>query len=177
MRGQAEAEPEINGLPLPVINLGLPKSGTTSLHDFFKCATGYNVSHWSCKRATRENTHFGEAPSQCESNTTQLFGQPCGSCIRENLFEKRPPLEGCGDYQVWTQIDFETCDGERVSLGRKWPSKVAPRLVALIPEALPEVQPGRFAVASITAFGNAGAFSRSGTRSGSCTCSIPTRPL
>lgn len=34
----------------------------------------------------------------------------CGSCVLENMQEERPPLEGCGGYQVWSQFDVETSD-------------------------------------------------------------------
>ena len=68
-------------LKLPVINLGLPKSGSTSLRDFFSCGN-LTASHFKCN------------------------GAPCGMCVDQNLQAGRPALHGCGDYHVWAQLDW-----------------------------------------------------------------------
>ena len=68
-------------LKLPVINLGLPKSGSTSLRDFFACGN-LTASHFKCN------------------------GSPCGMCVDQNLQAGRPALHGCGDYHVWAQLDW-----------------------------------------------------------------------
>ena len=68
-------------LKLPIINLGLPKSGSTSLRDFFSCGN-LTASHFKCN------------------------GAPCGMCVDQNLQAGRPALHGCGDYHVWAQLDW-----------------------------------------------------------------------
>jgi len=64
----------------PIINLGLPKSGSSSVADFFECG-GLQTSHWSC----------GD--------------DLCGACAKRNVAAGRPILASCGDYDVWAQID------------------------------------------------------------------------
>ena len=64
-----------------VFVIGLPKTGTTSLHAFFKCG-GLSSSHWRCGGQTR-----------------------CGECIKSNIQRGRPPVQGCGDFDVYAQMD------------------------------------------------------------------------
>eukprot|EP00908_Phaeocystis_cordata_P016108 Transcript_27351.p1 GENE.Transcript_27351~~Transcript_27351.p1 ORF type:complete len:327 (+),score=58.43 Transcript_27351:62-1042(+) len=66
----------------PVINLGLPKSGSSSVQDFFKCG-GLRTSHYQCSK------------------------EECGICVRHNVEAGRPPLNGCGEYDVWAQLDVD----------------------------------------------------------------------
>ena len=75
--------PRAAGAPLrlPIINLGLPKSGSTSLRDFFSCGN-LTASHFKCQSG------------------------PCGMCVNQNLQAGRPALAGCGDYHVWAQLDW-----------------------------------------------------------------------
>jgi hypothetical protein len=72
----------------PVIIVGLPKVATTSIFHFFQCS-GYSASHWTCG----ENGY-------------------CGTCIQKNKQNSEPLLSGCGDYDVWAQIDFVGRSGE-----------------------------------------------------------------
>lgn len=74
-------------LQLPIINLGLPKSGSSSVKDFFDCG-GAKASHYQCKD-TRNERH------------------PCGVCAWKNRRAGRPLLDGCGSYDVWAQIDVD----------------------------------------------------------------------
>ena len=62
--------------------MGLPKSGTSTIHGFFKCG-GISSSHYRC-------------PSK---------SSPCGICIRENLLAGRDPLQTCGNFTAFTQLD------------------------------------------------------------------------
>ena len=64
-------------LPTPILNLGMPKIGTNTLHSFFQCG-GYNSSH----------------------------GQQ-GPCFRRAHEQNLPVLETCnkGHHQVMTQMD------------------------------------------------------------------------
>ena len=66
-----------------VVNLGLPKSGTSSLHDFYGCM-GVRSSHWKCKGK-----------------------QSCGECMIPFLEQNEDPYTPCGNYTVFTQIDME----------------------------------------------------------------------
>jgi hypothetical protein len=66
-----------------VFVIGLPKTGTTSLHEFFKCG-GRSSAHWRCVGKRR-----------------------CGECIEFNVRRGRPPVQGCGDFDVYAQIDVD----------------------------------------------------------------------
>ena len=73
-------------LPKPVIVVGMPKAGTTTIHSFFQDA-GYKSSHYRCKE---------------DQGIRNLF---CGHCIRDAIQNNLPPLKTCGDYEVWAQLD------------------------------------------------------------------------
>jgi len=72
----------------PFLNLGMPKAGSTTLHDFFKCA-GYTTSHWICPGA--------------ELPTEPTF---CGLCMYNAVLEGKPPLKSCGDTDAFMQMDI-----------------------------------------------------------------------
>ena len=63
--------------------IGLPKTGTTSLHEFFKCGNR-SSAHWKCIGKRR-----------------------CGECIESNVQRQRPPMQGCGDFDVYAQMDVD----------------------------------------------------------------------
>eukprot|EP00581_Thalassiosira_minuscula_P020191 CAMPEP_0183720338 /NCGR_PEP_ID=MMETSP0737-20130205/12976_1 /TAXON_ID=385413 /ORGANISM="Thalassiosira miniscula, Strain CCMP1093" /LENGTH=306 /DNA_ID=CAMNT_0025950185 /DNA_START=271 /DNA_END=1191 /DNA_ORIENTATION=+ len=67
----------------PFINLGFPKTGTTSLHSFFACA-GYRSMHYRC------------GPSVA-----------CAECIRSSVEEGKgnKPLANCGKAEAYSQLD------------------------------------------------------------------------
>lgn len=65
----------------PIFVMGFGKTGTTSLYRYFQCG-GYRVSHWKC-----------------------LPDLLCGRCLFDNYYANRPLLTGCGDYEVYTQLD------------------------------------------------------------------------
>lgn len=80
-------------LPTPVIVVGYPKSGTTSLHQFFTC-NHIHTQHFCCCGDINDNP-----PCQIETMAV---------CILHNLASPdRKMLEGCGDYDVFCQIDGE----------------------------------------------------------------------
>jgi hypothetical protein len=83
-------------VPLPIINLGMPKSGSSSLYDFFKCG-GFNSAHLLC--------NDGMGSGSCPANAAGTCR--CGSCMHENLVAGRPIFEGCGNYDVWAQMDLD----------------------------------------------------------------------
>jgi len=70
---------------LPILVVGMPKVGTTSITEFFECSRRYRVSHHKC---TGKGGH----------------GR-CGVLIRNNVLEGRPPLQGTGDFDVYAQMD------------------------------------------------------------------------
>ncbi len=61
-------------VPFPIFVVSLPKSGTTSVHNFFLCGK------------------IPSAHAYCPDN-----GQRIGSLIRSNVLDGNPPLQGCGD--------------------------------------------------------------------------------
>ena len=80
-------------LPKPIFVVGFPKTGTTSIHAMFSCA-GLKSSHYCC----------------CGSNITHTDckdGRTFSKCIRDNKKAGQPILEGCGDYDVYAQMDAE----------------------------------------------------------------------
>lgn len=90
-------------LPKPIINVGFPKAGTSSLFSFFHC-NGLKGQHWFCC----EPQHH---PAGTEHQ--HLMSR----CILENIMENhdrfqhnlsRPRkhlLEGCGDYDFYSEIN------------------------------------------------------------------------
>ena len=84
--------------PLPVISLGLPRSASPAVLDFFQC-NGMKTSHYNCVgncTGTKKDTEF------CGDSET---AGKCGECVSDNIQDGRPPFDGCGDYDVWTQFD------------------------------------------------------------------------
>ncbi len=81
----------------PVILLGLPRSGSLAIHDYFQCH-GWKSAHYCCGGTS---TKF-----PC------LKEQTCGDCVLKNLKGHRPAFVECGDGQVliWSQFDVETAD-------------------------------------------------------------------
>jgi hypothetical protein len=70
-------------LPTPILLVGMPKSGTTTIESFFH-RSGYRSSHYRC-----------------------LNNLYCGLCIKVAIEQGKPPLKTCGDYEVWAQMDVE----------------------------------------------------------------------
>ena len=90
-------------MPLPVLNIGLPLSASTSVVDFFECGgvkhatMRLTASHYQCQLADGSNTY-------------------CAECIKGNLEGGRPPLQECGDYDVFAQMDGPWVKGEECFL-------------------------------------------------------------
>ena len=74
-------------VPLPVFVPSLPKSGTTSIHKYFLCG-GRNSAH-----------HVYRINGKVRNKI--------GRCWKQNIRRGRPPLEGCGDHEIWS--DTGTC--------------------------------------------------------------------
>jgi len=169
--------PDVQGLnvPRPILNMGLPRSATTSVLDFFACS-GMSTSHYHCKMTSAgvkpfENAtkvaaacrakdmcrcqifgncvaplvaeeskrfplhhpdHYCKVYGLCDSDPHNKLPEHlvpsgwkrkglysaahdptfCGNCLRDNILEEQSPLAGCGDFQVWAQMDGPWRDGQ-----------------------------------------------------------------
>ena len=70
----------------PLLNVGSPKMGTSSLKKFFACR-GYSVSHYSCGKSRGVRTH-------------------CGPCMKEIVQNKEQPLHACGKFYAYTEMNY-----------------------------------------------------------------------
>lgn len=80
-------------VPAPIILLGFPKAGTTSIDHYFRCQ-GMHVSH-----------------EECYSNPyKQGKMQNCGQMMMKNLENGEPMFQNTGDYHVYTGLFYSsTC--------------------------------------------------------------------
>ena len=81
---------------LPVLVVGLPKAGTTSLASYFACG-GLDTSHYKCVDLVEGDDSFASDGSTMD--------QTCGRCIRDALATNEPPLRSCGNFEAWAQMD------------------------------------------------------------------------
>ena len=82
--------------PRPIINVGMPKSGSSSLADFMACG-GVKTSHFTCGKH-------------------HLSDKMCNTCLEFNHNASKPLLDNCGDFDAWAQIDapasaHHSCNG------------------------------------------------------------------
>jgi len=82
-------------IPKPILVMGMPKAGTTSIFEYFKCGNA-KVSHWRCYPNHKEKL--------------------CGALIRDNISSNKPPLQNTGDYEVYAQLDGDTYYPQMVAL-------------------------------------------------------------
>lgn len=68
-------------VPTPIFVPSLPKSGTTTTHQYFQCG-GQSSAHLAAR------------------NGNDIF--KIGRCAQRNVMAGRAPFSGCGDYDVWT---------------------------------------------------------------------------
>jgi hypothetical protein len=113
-----------SALGLPIINVGLPKSASTSVLDFFKC-NGLKASHYHCQndcsKPGTSRKHF------CQDEDKRDY---CGPCIKSNFKHGAAPFENCGDYDVRSHVSnhqppgcFLACLTLRLAFhrsGRRW---------------------------------------------------------
>jgi hypothetical protein len=78
-------------LPRPILVVGMPKAGTSSLFGFFHCAGLYS-QHWYCCEEQKD-------PQKARSKQTMA------DCITYNMVQNLPLLDGCGDYDVITEMN------------------------------------------------------------------------
>lgn len=84
-----DASKAIFPLPKPIIVVGLPKAGTSTIHSFFKKAK-YASGHWEVRSGKGWGLH--------KKNLI-------GVCMRTAVKTNMPLLESCGNFDVWSQMD------------------------------------------------------------------------
>ena len=97
-------------LPTPILVMGLPKCGTTSITSYFRCA-GIRSSHFSCEVNDDDDQtrpwrncllpQGAGGGARSDAGTQPL----CAVCIERNIKRGRPPFEGCGPYDVFGEMD------------------------------------------------------------------------
>ena len=91
------------GLPLtdPVFLVGLPRSGSLEIHNYFQCH-GKSSVHYCCDGSTNNN----------RTSFPCLEGKTCGKCVLKQMQQQQPFVDACSpNTQLWSQYDVETEDG------------------------------------------------------------------
>ena len=102
-------------LPKPIVHLGMPKTGTTTMEAFFKCG-GVHTSHSVCKvtndvllQSFFESGGVGTKGllknGECLSHRVWEPCKHCPECMWAAKNHSLPLLESCGGYDVWMQVD------------------------------------------------------------------------
>jgi len=107
-------------LPTPIITMGFPKAGTSTIFEYFHCG-GRPTAHYACKVMTPTEERTDRCGKCIENNMAEnrfpltscveKMGRCehledwCGTCIKQNIDTDRPPLEGCGNFDVYTEIN------------------------------------------------------------------------
>ena len=97
----------------PVFVVGLPKSGTTSIHQIFQCSSSSSSSSSSGGGNKTNNFYKSQHYCCCGSNRTHTKcddvpgGQLMAECMRKNYKSNTSILQGCGNYDVYAQMDAE----------------------------------------------------------------------
>lgn len=79
---EEEIEPPPLKVPLPIFVPSLPKSGTTTVHKYFRCG-GQRSAH-----------HIYRIDGQVKNKI--------GRCVKRNIKNGLLPFQGCGRYDIWT---------------------------------------------------------------------------
>ncbi|KAL7569921.1 hypothetical protein ACA910_008582 [Epithemia clementina (nom. ined.)] len=105
-------------LPKPIFVVGLPKSGTTSVSNFFSCG-GALSQHYCC---------CGDV-----ADHRPCYSKIMADCILENKKNGRPMLENCGEYDLYAQLDGEQIYITNSSKGKhgKQPGHFLPQVFEL----------------------------------------------
>ena len=77
---------------LPILVVGLPKAGTSSLFHFFSCH-GFASQHWYC------------CGPQRDAQRVDYGNYYMSDCMLYNLHHNRSILDGCGQYDVYTELN------------------------------------------------------------------------
>lgn len=89
-----EFDSTIFPLPKPILVVGLPKAGTSTIHDFF--SANYSSVHWKDYRCVSRAAKL---------NQTVVHKCFVGACMLNAHRTSRPLLQTCGSYDVWAQMD------------------------------------------------------------------------
>jgi len=82
-------------VPLPVLNMGMPKLGSTSLYEYFRCS-GFDATHWNLRTSDYE-----------------------GLCMRDAVRVGLPPLQTCAlDRHAIMQMDVALPMGSKYKMQR-----------------------------------------------------------
>jgi hypothetical protein len=96
-------------VPPPTLVMGLPRSGSLAIHEFFECNQIQSSIHYCCGNVGDSDggDSIGTTAFPCGEGTTT-----CGSCVFHNLNASRPAFEKCGTpgTAVYSQFDVETGD-------------------------------------------------------------------
>jgi Sulfotransferase domain len=91
-------------LPKPIINVGFPKAGTSTIFSFLHC-NGLAGQHWYC---CDKQEHPGVTANH------RLMSR----CMLENMANGTAVLEGCGDFDFYSEINgprfFQDLDGRNM---------------------------------------------------------------
>jgi len=90
-----------NGGENLVLVMGMPRSASLSIHNYFKCQ-GLKSSHYCCGP---DEDAAQKVAFPCKDNQAT-----CGSCVFHNMNASQPAFEGCGEYDVMSGFDVETGD-------------------------------------------------------------------
>jgi hypothetical protein len=90
IRNVTKANSTNTRLPKPILVVGFPKAGTSSIFEFFNC-NGVYSQHWFC----------------CDAQANAQRGGPglMAGCMLENLANHTPIFQGCGDYDVLSEMN------------------------------------------------------------------------
>lgn len=80
-----------NHLESPIMVLGLPKAGTSSIFAYFHCM-GFYSQHWYCC-GPQHHAQQDDMPAYISD------------CMVSNLQDRLPILDGCGEYDVYTELN------------------------------------------------------------------------
>jgi hypothetical protein len=83
--------PKLPSFQLPILVMGMPKTGTTSIQRFFQC-NRTDVSHWMCSVKDRNELTM------------------CGKIIQSNIEQGLPPFHTM-NHAVYAQMDYVDYDG------------------------------------------------------------------
>lgn len=87
---------------LPIFVPSLPKSGTTSIWQYFQCG-GWWASHQWTRIDDKEGAESGSHDAASGENRTITL---IGACIHDNVQNGRPPFQGCGGDPIYTDTGY-----------------------------------------------------------------------
>ncbi|KAL3942527.1 MAG: hypothetical protein SGBAC_003303 [Bacillariaceae sp.] len=95
--------PDIN-LPLPVLAVGFPKAGTSSIFTFFQ-QQKFRSQHWYCCKAQRDPQRGG--PFLMADCLLRHMGH-----VSQNKTDDKTMLEQCGNFDVFAEINGPRCSDD-----------------------------------------------------------------